>query len=56
MEFLLLFAFLPLFQSTPPHGGRPKAFSQGERDLIGFNPRPRTGGDLQSVSPLPIML
>ncbi len=33
-----------LFQSTPPHGGRPK-FSQLGGGQIGFNPRPRTGGD-----------
>ena len=34
-----------MFQSTPPHGGRqfepPK-----ELKYVGFNPRPRMGGDL----------
>ena len=37
-----------MFQSTPPHGGRPSAglcFFYGE---LCFNPRPRTGGDRSS--------
>ena len=33
------------FQSTPPHGGRPKC-REGEQQWSGFNPRPRTGGDM----------
>ncbi len=33
------------FQSTPPHGGRLGSFGS-EHTSIGFNPRPRTGGDL----------
>ena len=35
------------FQSTPPHGGRRYwPTSDGQRTCRGFNPRPRTGGDL----------
>ncbi len=39
----------PVFQSTPPHGGRqydPDAIRGGS---ICFNPRPRTGGDVNNV-------
>ena len=32
------------FQSTPPHGGRPKGRATAPLRR-GFNPRPRTGGD-----------
>ena len=35
-----------LFQSTPPHGGRPGMSDLPPR-LGCFNPRPRTGGDLE---------
>ena len=33
------------FQSTPPHGGRPRNAPHHLLAPTGFNPRPRTGGD-----------
>ena len=33
-----------MFQSTPPHGGR-RALRRDSAKKIGFNPRPRMGGD-----------
>ena len=36
--------FSPLFQSTPPRGGRP-IHGGGLRPGASFNPRPRAGGD-----------
>src|SRR5579883_2023471 len=35
-----------LFQSTPPHGGRPARPRRRYSPEGSFNPRPRTGGDL----------
>ena len=35
----------PVFQSTPPRGGRPASRSRCEHDRDSFNPRPRAGGD-----------
>ena len=35
-----------LFQSTPPHGRRPRSDRRPWRRRAGFNPRLRTGGDL----------
>ena len=40
---------LKVFQSTPPHGGRPYDV-QSESPFTSFNPRPRMGGDI--VKPL----
>ena len=37
-------AFVALFQSTPPHGGRPLVLRRPYEGR--FNPRPRTGGDV----------
>jgi len=37
------------FQSTPPHGGRQKAFDRKWKE-VGFNPRPRTGGDCSFIT------
>ena len=40
-------SMIDVFQSTPPHGGRPMP----HRDIAdgdGFNPRPRMGGDTSS--------
>src|SRR6516162_3465669 len=34
-----------MFQSTPPHWGRPVATDGPQSLTISFNPRPRTGGD-----------
>ena len=34
------------FQSTPPHGGRPSRVAGTIAFIRGFNPRPRTGGDM----------
>ena len=33
-----------VFQSTPPHGGRHNSMNQAG-NALGFNPRPRMGGD-----------
>ena len=34
-----------LFQSTPPHGGRPDQAMDRYQRALSFNPRPRTEGD-----------
>ena len=39
-----------MFQSTPPHGGRPAMHRMRDLCLEGFNPRPRMGGDRLSRS------
>ena len=38
------------FQSTPPHGGRRRveAVCSSVQVIRSFNPRPRTGGDVES--------
>src|SRR5207302_11121136 len=47
------FAFhLALFQSTPPRGGRPLHLRVRARRM-GFNPRPRAGGDGAGWPPVP---
>ena len=48
-EATLCFAFgtsTKWFQSTPPHGRRLRCLSLGSPPLSGFNPRLRTGGDV----------
>ncbi len=42
---LIIVNFTVLFQSTPPHGGRPSTYSDTLAFLRRFNPRPRMGGD-----------
>ena len=46
---LLLHVKIEMFQSTPPCGGR-RGASSGRLTLISFNPRPRVGGDCQTVT------
>ena len=41
---------MSMFQSTPPRGGRLEAEVRGD-DGVGFNPRPRAGGDPGSHEP-----
>ncbi len=41
---------MPLFRSTPPHGGRPSKSCHPCRNL-GFDPRPRMGGDDRGEDP-----
>ncbi|CAA7616872.1 hypothetical protein MTBSS4_170024 [Magnetospirillum sp. SS-4] len=36
---------LPMFQSTPPRGGRRAGMCLPQWAVPGFNPRPRVGGD-----------
>ena len=38
------------FQSAPPHGGRHAARPRDASRSPGFNPRPRTGGDLKNLA------
>ena len=41
------------FQSTPPRGRRRNSTPTGYAPHIGFNPRPRVGGDRQARIPAP---
>ena len=40
-----------MFQSAPPHGGRPADEGFAAYEAYRFNPRPRTGGDSRCRSP-----
>ena len=41
-----------LFQSTPPRGGRHGSQNRGHLAGVGFNPRPRVGGDIWPEIPV----
>ena len=47
-HFITLFNCYFLFQSTPPHGGRPSLRVTDGWQETSFNPRPRTGGDMEN--------
>ena len=49
--------WLAKFQSTPPRGGRLAIVAGTATSFVGFNPRPRAGGDLAAKdASLPIMV
>ena len=44
------FSGIIMFQSTPPHGERLMIGERRKNSPMGFNPRPRTGSDMEQAS------